>query len=825
MKKITLLLILNLCFGFAAFADGGTFSGKVIDSSTGDPLPQATLILYKESNNERVSAVPTDIDGFFRFDKIEYGKYKVDASYIGYKKQLLPISLTEQKPDVALTIKLSENILQGVTVTGDLTTMEVDIDKKTFYVNTGALTEGVSSAELLREIPSVEVDIEGNISLRNSENVDVFINGKSSGLTADNRGDILEQLPAGSIEKIEVITNPSAKFEAEGSSGIINIVLKKERQSGYFGSVTGGITFPANSKLGGNLGGNINYSSGKFDVFANVGLFDRNQKGGGKSNRLQYGNDTTFLDQVSENEIAMKAAFLRLGMDYRINDKNTIGISGMGSLGDRNREVEINYERGIYKNGAKYAPTIQQRNSTSAMKRGMYNVTLDYKHTFDKSGEELTTSFNISENKGDNESFYEQMNYGVAEDYVQWQNNENNTKQFEIQADYINPLTETSKMEVGYKSRFFRSESDAKSYLKNDAANAFKEQRELFNNFLWNQNIHALYATYANKINKFSLKVGLRGELTTGEWEQRITDEKSNTEPYFNLFPTLFFAYELPKNNELQLSYTRRITRPWQGMINPFVNVTDSANISFGNPDLQPEFANSIELNYLKTVNSHLFTASLYYKLTEDVIQHYSWLDEGVLKRTSSNLSRSHSYGVELIAKNKFKFFNLTSSVNLYYFMLEGGNFTVHETNRENEIIARNVSLNTTESFSWTARLMADIYLPLGITCQLSGNYRSPQVLAQGKSSHDYTINGGLKKQFLNKTLSVSLNVRDIFNTRKRKSEIEDVNFYQKSETYWSGRMINLNLTYSFGNMKFQRKEKLMENGNGNGNEMEVDFQ
>jgi outer membrane receptor protein involved in Fe transport len=820
MKRL-IVTIISLVFTFYLHADDGVVKGTVIDASTGVSVPYATLILYKENSNERMDAVPSDINGFFSFKKLEFGNYKIEVSFVGYKKQMLAVSVSAQSPETELTIKLRENMLKGVTVVGELTTMEMDIDKKTFYINEGALTDGVSSVELLREIPSVEVDMEGNVSLRNSENVDVFINGKSSGLTSENRGDILEQLPAGSIEKIEVITNPSAKFEAEGSSGIINIVLKKERKAGYFGSVTAGVFIPDNSRTGGNIGGNINYNSGKLDLYANVGIFNRNNKGGGKSERLQYNNDTTFLNQVSENETKMRAGFIRLGMDYRINERNTIGIAGMGSLGNRDREEEINYTRGIYSQGTEFMYSKQQRNNTSSMERGMYNISLDYKHDFKKSGEELTASLNVSNNKGDNEYFYEQLNFNESMDYIQRQDNENSADIYEVQADYINPLTEKSKMEIGYKSRFFRSENDSRSFLKEKNEEIFQEQRELFNNFLWDQDIHALYVTYANKLNRLSIKAGLRGELADEKWEQRVTGEKNDKYPYFNVFPTLFFAYELPKDNELQLSYTRRITRPRERRINPFVDVTDSANISFGNPDLRPEFASTIELNYLKTMKAHLLTASLYYKLTEDVIQNYSWLEEGVLKRTYANLSSSHSCGLELVAKNKFKFFNLTSSVNLYYFLLEGGNFTVNETNRNNELITRNVSLETTESFSWTARLMADIYLPWSMTAQFSGNYRSSQVQAQGKSSPNYVFNGGIRKQFLDKTLAVSLNVRDIFNTRKRKSEIEDVNFYQKSESFWSGRMINLNVSYSFGNMKLQRKDKKDKSLE---NDMEEDF-
>lgn len=837
LKLFTLIMFTFAC-SLSIFG-GSKISGQVFDP-TGNTLPQADVLLYASDGTTLIAGEATDDDGNFLIDGVSLDDYVLEVSFMGFKEKRINISLTEDKPNKKykkIVLVEDADLLQEITVSATQSAMKVDIDKKTYMVNSNAIADGTSASEILKEIPSVEVDVEGKVSMRNSENVEIYINGKPAGLTDENRGDILEQMPAGSVQQVEIITNPSSKFDAEGSAGIINIIMKKDEakdtSATYFGSVSAGIIYPWNGKIGGNVGANINYSKKKWNIISSIGVINRNMVGEGFTNRETYKGDTTFLDQERNQDAIMRSGFFRLSIDYNANDKNRFGFSGMFSVGDRDNDQQLLYNSGSIMNGKKVTTLSEERNTITDGLRLMGNVSFDYVHKFAE-GHEWSSVFSFLPNKNTNDQEYEQytkFNSALdtiaadlhASDYTQYQDFNGHNHTFEIQSDYKKPINEKGKIETGVKASLRTQGNKVTSEIESWGADSRTEQPELGNDFELRQNVYAAYFSYGYKKGKFGMQLGLRGELTDVSWDLYTTGESDDKKPYGNLFPTAFFSYTFTQKDELQLSYTRRISRPRRYWLNPYVNVSDPANIYFGNPNLDPEITNSSELSYIKNMNRSTFMASLYYKLTQDLVQQYSWIYNDAMWSTRANLATAHSSGLELILKNRFKVVSLTYNANLYFYALKGGDFNVTTVMPGQGIIEREVTIKDKSDFSWAGQISADFSLPADFRLQASGNYRSARATAQGKSLHNYNINLGLKRSFFNQKLAATLAVRDLLNSRKRRSETWDETFYQESEFKFSGRTLSLNLSYNFGSTSSKNKKMEKENNDGSVEE-EDDF-
>lgn len=816
IKKRNLIAFILLFFVAMANAAEYSIAGVVVDEEE-QPLPSAMVILYRGDKQYKGEA--TDYDGKFKLTSLEAGEYRMEVSFVGYKTRNINVILTEEKPTRTfrkIVIKENVSLLSSVEVSAKRSNLQVDIDKKTFLVNESAVSDGMSASEVLKEIPSVDVDVDGNVSMRNDENVEIYINGRPSGFTEDNRGELLEQLPAGSIEKVEVISNPSSKFSAEGSAGIINIVMKSgaSKKASYYGSVSGGLSYPTGGRPGGNASATINFSKNKWSATFGAGYNNRKGIGEGKTRREYYGQDTTLMNQDNESESEMNSLFLRGGVSCQIDTVNSIGLTGMFSYGGRDRVQDLNYTRGYMLEGMKHYNSYQYRNSENDNDRLLGRVSLDYSHDFAPS-HTLKAAVTMSTNKNDNDRIYIQENYDSLKtslidlDYTQSQNSLMRNRNLEIEVDYTNPLTQTSKLEAGAKASLSYQGNDLESFIRRHDDLEYSRQQVLDNDFELRQNIFSAYASYGNKIRRFSMQLGLRGELTDTDWELNTTGEESTSKPYFDLFPTAFFSYAFTKVDELQLSYTRRVSRPRLQRLNPYKSMEDSTNISYGNPDLDPEFTNSFELNYVKGFceQRHTFIASIYYQLRQDIVQSYSWHSGDALMNTYANMAKSHSTGLELILKDNWKYVNLNTNFNLYYYKLQGGNFMVHSFEAGDDEIP--VHIKGRSSFSWSAKVSSTFILPKNFTIELSGNYRSRKATAQGKTMGTYIVNLGAKKSLFDKRLNFTLSVRDLFDSRNRESETWSDDFYQYSESRYSGRTINFNVSYNFGNLKKSKKSKI----------------
>ena len=811
-KKMSIVLAgMLLCFAPDMFANetDGKIKGIVMDGELGGPLEFVTVQVKAKGSDKIVQGSVTGSDGNYTIGGLKKGEYVVTFSYIGYEEVSKNISISSDNQILSLgelTLEEDANQLGEVEVVAKRPQMRFEIDRKVFDATQDIAAEGGSASDLLSNIPSVEVDNEGSVSLRGNSSVTIWINGKASGLTADNQADILDMMPAGDIKQVEVITNPSARYSPEGTAGIINIILKDDRKPGYYGSVKVG----ADTDGGYQASGNINYSSSKVDAYANLNYRNREFKGGGITSRLNT-TDNSFLDQTNDSKRQHNNWFGRFGATWHItkSDDLAFNVTGMTGGGDNSENIHYN-SIDSQKNTIYTSDRIT--NGDSDMK--MYNLELNYVHKFsENSNIDLMVSNNQWRRDGMN-IFRQSTVYTdpsqTANPLYQTQENEIKDKTWEVQADYTNKISDMARIEAGYKGTFQRNASPVDTYTGTTAED-IRQDESLYNRFLYNQDVHALYMTYGGKWNKLSYQAGLRGEYWRGDtrsldFDQEFNGKASETfeKDYFKLFPSAFISYALPKNNELQVNYTRRLRRPWGGQLNSFRNISDASNISFGNPELTPEYSHSFELNYIKSWESgHTLSLSGYYRSTDDVIQRIRFLntEDNVMYTTSENVAKSQASGLEIVGKDKlFKILDLTTTVNLYYSKLDG--FSYLPQGAETPVIG-----DTDESFAWNVRMIANFSLPWGVSLQGTGNYNSKQLMAQGHREPNYSVDLGLRKSFLSDKLTLSINARDLLDSRKFRTVTAGDGFWQDSENWRGGRRVGFTLTYNFGNMN-KKKDK-----------------
>lgn len=811
-KKMSIVLAgMLLCFAPDMFANetDGKIKGIVMDGELGGPLEFVTVQVKAKGSDKIVLGSVTGSDGNYTIGGLKKGEYVVTFSYIGYEEVSKNISISSDNQILSLgelTLAEDANQLGEVEVVAKRPQMRFEIDRKVFDATQDIAAECGSASDLLSNIPSVEVDNEGSVSLRGNSSVTIWINGKASGLTADNQADILDMMPAGDIKQVEVITNPSARYSPEGTAGIINIILKDDRKPGYYGSVKVG----ADTDGGYQASGNINYSSSKVDAYANLNYRNREFKGGGITSRLNT-TDNSFLDQTNDSKRQHNNWFGRFGATWHITKSDDLAFNVTGMTGGGDNSENIHYNSIDSQKNTIYT---SDRITSGDSDMKMYNLELNYVHKFsENSNIDLMVSNNQWRRDGMN-IFRQSTVYTdpsqTANPLYQTQENDIKDKTWEVQADYTNKISDMARIEAGYKGTFLRNASPVDTYTGTTAED-IRQDESLYNRFLYNQDVHALYMTYGGKWNKLSYQAGLRGEYwrvdtRSLDFDQEFNGKASETfeKDYFKLFPSAFISYALPKNNELQVNYTRRLRRPWGGQLNSFRNISDASNISFGNPELTPEYSHSFELNYIKSWESgHTLSLSGYYRSTDDVIQRIRFLnmEDNVMYTTSENVAKSQASGLEIVGKDKlFKILDLTTTVNLYYSKLDG--FSYLPQGAETPVIG-----DTDESFAWNVRMIANLSLPWGVSLQGTGNYNSKQLMAQGHREPNYSVDLGLRKSFLSDKLTLSINARDLLDSRKFRTVTAGDGFWQDSENWRGGRRVGFTLTYNFGNMN-KKKDK-----------------
>ena len=815
----------------------GTVTGKVVNKGTGEPMDFVTVQLLDSKGKPLAIGTSTDLDGNYVLPNVADGKYILKVTNIGSVEQERPIQISGS--DLALEdIKLADDakLLQEVVVEGIKSQMRFELDKKVFTVDANVTVAGTSASELLESIPSVEVDQDGEVSLRGNSSVTIWINGKESGLTADNRAQILEQIPAETIDRVEVITNPSAKYSPEGTAGIINIILKKDRKAGYFGTAEASI----DSRLGGNAGFNFNYNHSKVDAFAGVGFRMRRNKGGSLSNR-EY-EDGYFLNSRGESPNRGNFVFFRLGATYHATDKDDVAFSGFGMFGHSNRKSNTDYVSNL----PNYWQNNLNHNRSKNDMRGAH-VEASYTHSWnDHHKIDVTGSFNYWD--GDNRNSYLQEqsgdqpfpNYTMYDpetglytyDLYQEQTMDMGNKSWEAKVDYENRFTDWLKFETGYNGNFSKEDTPTDTYSGTSKAD-LKQDPALYNRFIYRNDINALYATLGGTVKKFSYSAGLRAEQWTvhtkslkfGQTEKELPYYKKNN---FALFPSVFLSLSLPYENEVQINYTRRLQRPWGGQLNSFQDISDPANISYGNPELQPQYSNSFELNYLKSWTWHMISVSAYLRTTSNMTNRISYLYGNTMYSTWANVADQTNSGVEIVFKdNFFRVLDLTTTVNLYNNHISAWNYSFFPIiDEDGDKAEQKITLSGVkqDSFAWSIRAMAGVKLPWSLSFQANGGYNSSMLTAQGSRQGGWSVDIGLRKNFGN--WSVAVNCRDLFDSRKFKSTTRgtDANgmptYTQYNERWRGGRTVRLTIKYSFGNMggkKDSRNEGEPMDGSGYG--------
>lgn len=818
MIRVLLTILLSLT-AMCAMASDGVVKGKILDKTTNEALGFVNVRVTRRNSTELVKGDVTDIDGNFSITGLPVGDYTLSVTYMGYKDVKRDFAISPQHQAVSYaSLYLAEDskTLKEVTVTGQRSSMKLEVDRKSFDVSSMISNVGESASDALENIPSVEVDNDGNVSLRGDTSVEVWINGKSSGLTSDNRAQILEQLPAESIERIEVIDNPSAKFSAEGSVGIINIVLKKDRKAGYYGSLQAG----GNTRGGANSSFNINYNSSLIDAYFNIGY--RHRSTGGRSESQQdYLNTNEYQRYAADNDRMGNNVFTRAGLTWHATEKDDFSLSGMMMMG-RNKSWSLTpYDYGSYITGPLYLMTRDNRSrGNSRMFYGEFN----YRHNFtDNHFIDFTVDFNRW--KSDNDNYYRDSttyyNDAPTEYDYQYRPSHMNNRRWEVKLDYENQLTDNIRLQAGYQGEFFHENTPQESWIDEYSFEGDNpvEDKEYFNRFIYDLDIHSLYATASFQIGKLGIMPGLRGEYwrvntESYSWEQEHDPSLRDApfkKDYFQLFPSLFLNYQLPNDQQIQVNYTRRLRRPWGGQLNSFRNTSDASMISYGNPELTPEFSNSFSLNYLKTWTEHSLLVSAYYRPTSDVMQriNYQSSADGNMYSTTFNVGNSLSTGVEATLKNRlFRILDLTSNVNAYYYKLDDFSF---------DIDGQTIMGEPSDNFTWNARVMASVILPWDITVQTSGRYRSRRTTAQGYRKGNFSMDLGLRKSFLDRTLMLSINCRDLLNSRKFENFSSSETFTRHQMHTHGGRRVNITLTWNFGNMT---GKKAQEERPGGGEDM-----
>lgn len=850
MKRV-ISLIFILALAVTAWAESSVI-GRVYDNTTRQPLDFVNVSVLKGHGDkalgtkEVITGAITDGEGLFNIP-LKDGKYTLVISFMGYSEVQREVTIAGADINIGrVYLKEDTQTLSEVEVVGQSSSMRFELDKKVFTVDQNIASAGASVTDVLENIPSVDVDQEGNISLRNSEDVEIWINGKPAGLNSENRAQVLQQMPAGTIEKIELITNPSAKFSPEGSSGIINLVMKEDRKAGYYGSVQAGLSYalaePWNVPPGGNVGFNINFNAGRVDGYFNVGYRYHISNGGSKTDRYNLsGMGTEKLDSsmiishlVQDGHQTHRGGgmFARAGLNIRLSSYSTIGVSGFGMVSEPTAMRMNDHAKRTY-TLTDAAGNLMREYTREQTGKGWHpggNATLDYTFKMDEHQLMVSGTYN-------NFSWNQNIDYTQSEankdTTYQKQTNYNSNQSIEVKADYEWHPTPSSKLEAGYDYTRGWSKSNADAH--NVLGDATKELFPYYTDFSGLTQNHALYITYGNRFwNKLSIQVGLRGEYYMRHLESFYKDDAGNRTDayaaypnkkdtaYFQLFPSAYISYDFGNGHELQLNYTRRVNRPWGHQINPRMDFSDSTNISYGNVDLLPAYSNNLELNYLKTWERHTLSAGVFWRYREGAVQNIKYMDGDVMKNTYLNISTRQDLGVEIVAKNRLfgELLQLTTSANFYWNNVSA----VHDTILHQGIQIP-VNLDKQNIFAGSVRINAQFMFTKNFSGQISGNYRSPRVVAQGTTSHSYSLDIGLRHTFLNKQLALALNVRDLLDSRARRNTTWGDGFRQFSENRWHSRTISLTLTYNFGsnnNRRWNREdmqggqEDLDDSGNSN---------
>ena len=780
--------------------------GKVIEAETGTPMGYANVAIFSAADSTVAGGIMTADNGSFELKNLQSGTYYLSVNFIGFAKKTIPLKISAAKPITEVgTIKLqsTDQKIGEVEVVAEKQRVEFKIDRRVVNVSQNIIATGGTAVEVLENTPSIQTDFEGNVTLRGSSNFTVLIDGKPSVVKGS---DALRQLPAGGIDKIEIITNPSAKYDPDGDSGIINVVMKRNQKDAVNGLIN--MTAGLNDKYRGDA--SFTYRTKKWDYMIGADFSDMTTIGSRDMlQKITSGDTITTRHSLSDGSNFHKGHNFKGGIDYMISSSTSIGIVGtVGSMdhGDAN----LGYQTTTYNLGI---PSTYLYQDNSSSRAGNYwSGDLNFMHKFNDKGHELQGLFYFSGEKGgdisNNINYNTDVNWNPIENEpYQYRSNESPVEnEYRLKLDYTLPFNENDKLEAGYQGRFEKSKEnfifEEYDYLTKNWINNPKYSSVV--NF--SENINALYGTFSHSNKSFSYQIGLRTEYSN----RNLISERANktyTLNRFDFFPTVHLSQKLAGEVELQASYSRRLNRPGGYMLEPFPTFMDPYNTRIGNPNLTPEYAGSWELTFLKRFNTSFASLEGYYRHTQDLMTRIQTLGtDGIMYHTMANLNNDYSLGSELMINYEMKpGIRLVASGTLYNYWLRG------------DINGQSVDQHST---NFDGKLNLDVKLAKNTRFQMMGVYRGPTVSAQGKRNAMYWANASVKQDLLNNKLSATLQLQDIFGTMKFSGSSVGTNFENNYAFKHESRIVQLTLSYKLNNFKSKSEGSDSNNNEGGGGGM-----
>ncbi len=784
----------SICFtllllAFATKVQAGSISGRTLQSNSKTPVEYATIAVYKAQDSTLVSGAVSNENGFFRVANLEVGTYYLKVSFIGYKPKFTDlVNVTEQTPDVRIPpIKLASNAkdLKAVEITSTVSSMEYQIDKKVVNVSKNLTAVSGTAVEILENVPSVQVDIDGSVSLRGSSSFQVLINGRPSILDPT---DALNQIPASSIEQVEIITNPSAKYDPDSQSGIINIITKKNRQDGVSGQVN------LNAGNFGNYGGDaiLYYRKKKINYFLGGNYNDRTFPGISEERRTTINNDTvSYIQSEGDTEWHRFTYNINGGVELEVSKKDQASIKLDHGYRTFDNASELDFlEFDNQSNNRNQFLSINE-----ALRGGdYYSAAFDWHHEFDSRKHYLSGQLMYDYRNMNEEITTEQFNPDGSLANGQFNIERGPSERWRMRIDYARPIGEKSKFETGLQARLGESRDTTKFWTFNPATDSYEFQNQFANLTKYERDIYSVYAIFGGELDKLGYQIGYRMEYT----DRTVSQPDSGLSLTLNRpdhFPSVHFSYKLPKDQQFMTSYTRRIERPRSWHFEPFVTWVDAFNVRSGNPNLDPEYIDSYEAGYTKQFNKNQFSLEGYYRVTHNKIERVqSVYAPNVVITNFENVGNDYSLGFEAVySTDLLKWWNVDLMGNFFYYKVTGQ--------------LQDVSFDN-ESNNWNVRLNNTFYIAKEWQFQVNGNYTGPTATAQGIMEEYYAIHMALKKQFFEKKLSVVLQGRDVFQTLYLKSESFGPGFQNYRMRRRTSPIMSITVGYKINNFKPKRRSR-----------------
>lgn len=795
MRKPALVFIFLFAFisGVSGQSDEALITGQILDQDE-SPILNASIAIYDSSESDVLTGGTSDADGNFEIN-VEPGSYVLKITYVSYAPytESFEVSGGETVDIGEVVLSPTTESLEEVVVRGESSQMEMSFDRRVFNVGQDITSLGGSAVNVLDNVPSIATDIDGNISLRGNESVRVLINGKPSSMVGSGNVDALRSIPATMIKEVEIITNPSSKYAAEGSAGIINIILTDNQELGINGSASVGGGYP--EEYEGSV--NLNYRTPNVNWFVDIGADYRSEPESGSSFQRFSGPDTTYMyrEQTDARESEIDGDF-RFGANFYLSDSEVLTASSYISLEEERNNEDMLYTDLEYSEGALSGDVLERTNRDTEQEANERNVdfNLEYENKFDGDEHKLVAdaSFDMSSERAQTD-IEEVVQQGTAPLLQQRSEDTEEEKDLRINAEYVRPLGEDGKLEAGVRSD---SEWMDTGYSAETLVNGtWQEEPAYTQNFLYMENVNAAYAILGGEFGDFSGQVGLRAENTNIRTEIKGTGNV-NEQNYIGFFPSAFLNYSFNQQQSVQLSYSRRLRRPWSRSLLPGIDFDDNRSQFTGNPNLTPEYSNSYEAGYLHYWESGSLLTSFYYRYRTNVIEDITEQRDGVQFRFPINFASEKAWGVELSADQEIaNSFTLTGNANLFRSNTKGS-------------YQSQVFSSESENFQGRMRLRWEIVQ--GLNYQASMRYRGPSNTPQGTRDGMTMMDTGVSYDVLDGKAKVTFNVRDVFNAQNFNSTVTtdgnaNTDFYSERQFSWSTRSFSLNFQYFFGNRQNQQ--------------------